>query len=304
MKILICDAFDASLPEKLRQFGEVTDDKNQLPSATIALVRSKTKCTKEWIDQARNLRLIIRGGVGLDNVEREYAKSKGITVKNTPEASSIAVAEMAIALMITLASRIVPGHQGMVANKWLKKQCKRTELYQKTLGLIGCGRIGRETAKRAKAFGMKVIGYDAYCQRDTDLIEFKESTDDLFAEADYISLHVDLNDSTRGMINKDSIAKMKNGVIIINTARGKCVVEEDVAAALNNGKLGGYGNDVWYSDPPESSPLIGAPNTVLTPHTGASTKENLLRIGDIILREVAEASKAYNMETQAISPRE
>ena len=291
MKILISDAFDPALPERLAEFGEVFDDKSRVAEADVVLVRSKTKCTKEYIDGAPNLKLIIRGGVGIDNIDTAYAKEKGIEVRNTPAASSIAVAELAMALMISLPNHVVKAHNGMVKGEWLKKECKRSELYQKTLGLIGLGRIGIETAKRARGFGMKTIAYDVV-KTDQDAAEYVE-LDDLLARADYISLHLPYNDATAGMINKDLIAKMKDGVRIVNTGRGKTVNEQDVADALESGKIAGYGNDVWYSDPPESTPLTDAPNTVLLPHIGASTGENLLRIGDIIVEIITEfAAKA------------
>ena len=281
MKILISDAFDPGLPDKLKRFGEVTDDKSQLADCEVVLVRSKTKCTQEYIDSAPKLKLIIRGGVGLDNIDRPYAAEKGIKVFNTAAASSIAVAELAFALMIALPNHIVKGHESMVKGEWIKKQLKRTELYQKTLGIFGCGRIGSEIAKRARAFGMKVVGYDPFLNTH-DTIEIINDLDVMLPKCDYISLNTPLTDETAGMIDKEVIAKMKGGVYIVNTGRGKVVVEEDVAAALESGKIAGYGNDVWYSDPPESTPLAKAPNTTLTPHIGASTKENLLRIGDII----------------------
>jgi len=281
VKILISDAFDPGLPNKLAKYGAVTDDKSMLADTEIVLVRSKTKCTKEYIDSAPNLKLIIRGGVGLDNIDQDYAKSKGIKVFNTAAASSIAVAELAFALMLAMPNHIVKGHESMKKGEWIKKQLKRTELYGKTLGVLGCGRIGTEIAKRAKAFGMKVFGCDPFIESH-EIAEMHKNIDEMLPLCDYISLNTPLTDDTRGMINKDLIAKMKDGVFIVNTGRGKVVVEEDVAEALKSGKIAGYGNDVWYSDPPENSPLADAPNTVLTPHIGASTKENLLRIGDII----------------------
>ena len=169
----------------------------------------------------------------------------------------------------------------MKKGEWIKKQLKRTELYKKTLAVFGCGRIGTEVALRARAFGMKVIGFDPFVDSH-EIIEMNKDMDAVLAEADYISLNMPLTDDTKGMFNKDAIAKMKDGVYIVNTGRGKVVVEEDIAMALEAGKIAGYGNDVWFSDPPENSPLINAPNTTLLPHIGASTKENLLRIGDII----------------------
>lgn len=289
MKILISDAFDASLPGRLEKFGEAFTDKDRLSEADVVLVRSKTKCTKEYIDSAPNLKLIIRGGVGIDNIDSAYAKEKGIEVRNTPAASSPAVAELVMALMLAVPNKVVYGHEGMVNGEWRKKQIKRTELLGKTLGLIGIGRIATEVAKRAAAFGMKVIAYDKYVN-ESAVAEMK-SLDAVLAEADYISLHTPLTEETAKMINKETIAKMKDGAILINTGRGKCVVEEDVVAALESGKLAGCGNDVWYSDPPENSPLTKAPNVVLLPHIGASSKENLLRIGDIVCEIIEEFSK-------------
>jgi phosphoglycerate dehydrogenase-like enzyme len=290
MKILISDAFDASLPSRLEKFGEVFTDKDRLSEADVVLVRSKTKPNKAYIDSAPNLKLIIRGGVGIDNIDTAYAKEKGIEVRNTPAASSPAVAELAMALMLAVPNKVVFGHEGMVQGDWRKKQIKRSELLGKTLGLVGIGRIATEVAKRAVAFGMKVIAYDKYVEK-SDVAEMKSSLDALLAESDYISLHTPFTEETAKMINSDTIAKMKDGAIIINTGRGKCVVEEDVVAALESGKLAGYGNDVWYSDPPENSPLTKAPNVVLLPHIGASSKENLLRIGDIVVEIIEEFSK-------------
>ena len=289
MKILIADTFDPSLPGRLKKFGQVTDDPSQLSDADVVLIRSKTKCTKEYIDKAPNLKLIIRGGVGLDNIDADYAKKKGITVNNTPAASSVAVAELAFAMMLAVPNRLVEAHNSMVEGKWAKKEIKRTELMDKTLGLIGTGRIGLEVAKRAQSFGMHVIGYDKFVTK-SDIVKLK-SLNAVLAEADYLSLHVPLTDETKGMINRITIAKMKNGIVIINTGRGKCIVEEDVAEALKNGKIKAYATDVWYSDPPPPDcPLLKAPNVLMAPHIGASTTENLLRIGDTIV-EILENFK-------------
>ncbi len=281
MLILISDAFDPGLPDKLAKFGEVTDDKARIPDAEVILIRSKTKVTKEYIDGAPNLKLVIRGGVGLDNVDLVYAREKGIMVFNTAAASSIAVAELAMALMLAMPCNIIPGHNSMKEGKWEKKQLKRNELYGKTLGVLGIGRIGTEIAKRAQAFGMNIIAYDPFVEKHS-IAEMKGSLDEALAVSDYISINMPQTEETIGMICKDTIAKCKDGVYMVNTGRGKCTNEGDVAEALKSGKIAGYGNDVWYSDPPENSPLIDAPNVVMTPHIGASTRENLLRIGDII----------------------
>ena len=288
MKILIADAFDATLPERLKKYGEVTSDPSALASADVVLVRSKTKCTKEYIDQAPNLKLIIRGGVGTDNIDKEAAKAKNVQVKNTPKASSPAVAELAFALMLAIPNKLIEAHNSTKEGKFLKNEIKRTELLGKTLGLIGVGRIGTEMAKRAQAFGMKVIGTDKVVTQ-SEFVEMKP-LDEVLAKSDYLSLHTPLTDETKGIINKTSISKMKDGVAVVNTGRGKCIVEEDMVEALKSGKVKAYATDVWYSDPPDPAcPLLTAPNVIMAPHLGASTKENLLRIGD----EVVELLEAF-----------
>ncbi|MBD3333070.1 hydroxyacid dehydrogenase [candidate division GN15 bacterium] len=283
MLILISDAFDESLPNVLSKYGEVTDDKGRLNEAEIVLVRSKTKCTKEYIDGAPKLKMIIRGGVGLDNVDQEYAAQKGIIVRNTADASTTAVAEHAFALMITLPNHITRSDQSMRQGQWLKKELKRTELNGKTLGILGLGRIGLALAVRARGFQMRVLGWHPDVNF-TDFAEIRSSMDEVLAESDYISLHMPLLESTKGIINKETLSKCKDGAFIINTARGKLVVEEAMVEALRSGKIGGYATDVYYSDPPGQTPLFNAPNTVFTPHIGASTKENMLRIGVVIDR--------------------
>jgi D-3-phosphoglycerate dehydrogenase len=287
MLILISDAFDASLPKRLQELGEVTEDKGRLPEAEVVLIRSKTKCTKEYLDGAPKLKLIIRGGVGLDNVDAAHAKSKGIQVTNTPEASSVAVAELAMALMLAAPNRLVEGHTSMTEGKWLKSELKRTELFQKTLGLLGIGRIGTEVAKRARAFEMKVIAYDPYV-KSCPVAELK-SLDEVLAGSDYLSLHMPLTDETKNLVRAETISKMRKGVIIINTGRGKCVDEAALARALEEGQVGWYATDVWFSDPPPpESPLLRAPRVIKMPHVGASTKENLLRIGDIVVQKIRD----------------
>ena len=170
----------------------------------------------------------------------------------------------------------------MVEGKWLKKELKRTELYGKKLGILGCGRIGQLVAQRAIAFGMTVYGCDQIAIH-SEFIAKQKSLYEMITECDYLSLHLPLTDGTRSIIRKHVIDKMKDGVYIINTARGALVVEEDIVEALKSGKVAGYAADVFENEPPEGSPLLTAPNVLLTPHIGASTKENLLRIGDAIV---------------------
>jgi D-3-phosphoglycerate dehydrogenase len=257
----------------------------RLAEANVLLIRSKTKATKEFLEGAPNLKLIIRGGVGLDNVDREACKARGIEVMNTPKASSIAVAELAMALMIAVPNRLVEGHNSMVEGKWLKNELKRTELYGKTLGLLGIGRIGAEVAKRARGFEMKVIAFDPYV-KSSPVAELR-SFDEVLAGSDYLSLHMPLTDETRNMVRADTIAKMKKGVVIINSGRGKCVDEPALVKALQDGQVGFYATDVWTSDPPPADcPLLKAPRVLMMPHVGASSKENLLRIGDIVVEKL------------------
>ncbi len=276
MVILLADAFLSDLPKRLEVFGHVTQDQGRIAEAEIVIVRSKTKVGKEMIDKAPLLKFIIRGGVGVDTIDVPYAESKGIVVVNTPEASSVAVAELAFAMMAAMPANIVAADVSMKQGKWLKKELERTELMGKTLGLVGIGRIARELAVRAKAFGMHVVAYDKYVEK-SDAAEMM-SLDQVYSKADYISLHTPLTDETRGMIKK--------GVRIINSCRGQVIVEADVAAALTSGQLAGYATDVYDKEPPEGCPLVTAPNSLLTPHIGASTAENLVRLGDSIVDRV------------------
>jgi D-3-phosphoglycerate dehydrogenase len=282
MKILIADAFDASLPKRLEQFGQVYTDVAELAQAQILLIRSKTKVTKEMIDKAPNLKLVIRGGVGLDNVDQPACKARGVEVMNTAAASSVSVAEMAMAFMVAIPARLIEAHMAMKEGKFPKNELKRTELFKKTLGLIGAGAIATEVAKRAQGFGMKVIAYDPFLT--THAVAELKTLEEVLAQSDVITIHTPLTDQTRGMFNKDAFAKMKDGVMIINTARGKVIAEADLAEALKSGKVRAYGTDVWFSDPPPADcPLLTAPNVFMAPHIGGSSKENLLRIGDTVV---------------------
>lgn len=283
MLVLISDPFGPDLPQRLERFGTVTDDKSRLPEANVVLIRSKTQCRKDYIDSAPNLELIIRGGVGMDNIDIPYAESKGIRCLNTADASSIAVAELVFALMLALPNQITRADASMHDGKWLKKELKRTELYGKTLGILGLGRIGLALAVRARAFGMQVLGWHPDVHF-TEWAEICPTMEEVLRRAHYVSLHMPLLEQTRGLINRESLKLMKDGAYLINTARGQIAVEEDVVEALKSGKLGGYATDVWSSDPPQNTPLLEAPNTILTPHIGASTRENMERIGEIVER--------------------
>ena len=292
MLILISDAFDRSLPDKLSVFGEVTDDTTRLPEADVILVRSKTKCTKEYIDQAKKCRLIIRGGVGMDNIDRAYCEAKGIIAVNTPRSSAIAVAEMAFAFMLSTASRICFYDRTMKEGEWAKKT-KRSELCGKTLTLLGYGNIPRQLAVRAKAFGMNVQAYDPYV-KEAENATLIADLGEAVREADYISMHLPYTPDTDKLLDAALIAKMEKCPVIINTGRGKTVDEQAVADALNSGKIAWFCTDVYSTEPPVKgeNPLLDCSNVTLSPHVGANSTENLLRIGqevyDTIVRLVEE----------------
>lgn len=289
MLILISDAFDKSLPEKLKAFGEVTDDKTRLKDADVVLIRSKTKATKEYIDQAPNLKLIIRGGVGMDNIDKAYCSEKGIIAVNTPKSSAVAVAELAFALMISVPNHIPYYDNTMKAGEW-NKSTKRTELYGKTLCLLGIGNIARQVAMRAAAFGMKVVSYDKYVEK-SDVAEMM-SLEDAVRNADYISMHLPYTPETDKMVNAELISKMEKKPVLINTGRGKCVDEAAVAKALEDGSLSWFCTDVYSSEPPaEDNPILKAKNVTLTPHVGANSVENLLRIGDEVVETIEKCIK-------------
>ncbi len=289
MLILISDAFDKSLPEKLRVFGEVTDDKTRLKDADVVLIRSKTKATKEYIDQAPNLKLIIRGGVGMDNIDKAYCTEKGIIAVNTPKSSAVAVAELAFALMISVPNHIPYYDNTMKAGEW-NKSTKRTELYGKTLCLLGIGNIARQVAMRAAAFGMKVVSYDKYVEK-SDVAEMM-GLEDAVRNADYISMHLPYTPETDKMVNAELISKMEKKPVLINTGRGKCIDEAAVAKALEDGSLSWFCTDVYSSEPPaEDNPILKAKNVTLTPHVGANSVENLLRIGDEVVETIEKCIK-------------
>jgi phosphoglycerate dehydrogenase-like enzyme len=285
--ILISDAFDSSLEGKLKQFGEVTTDKGRLSEADVILVRSKTRCDKEYIDSAKKLKLIIRGGVGVDNIDVHYAETKNVVVRNTPKSSAIAVAELTMALMLSVPTNLIEIHNGMREGKWLKGM-KRTELYGKTLALLGAGNIAKEVAKRASAFGMNIVAYDKYVTNSND-VKLVSTVEEAVESADYISMHLPLTDETYAMICDSFIHKCQNRPVIINTGRGLCIDAQDMVKALDEGTISWYATDVYPSDPPaDSYPLLQHPKVTLTPHVGASSEENLLRIGDEVISIIEE----------------
>jgi len=248
------------------------------------LIRSEVKVTADVIKDADKLRFIGRAGSGVDNVDIAVAAKRGIVVANVPGGNTISAVEHTIGLMLSLARSIPEAYKSLKDKKWNRKNFVGTELFGKTLGLIGLGRIGIEVAKRMLAFGMKVIAYDPFVNPDiarTNGIEIK-SIDEVYKEADYISIHSPLNDSTRGMINTAAIEKMKKGVRIVNCARGPIINEKDLCCAIKSGKVKGVALDVFKKEPPEDWTIIEMDNVIVTPHLAASTKEAQIRIAQEI----------------------
>ncbi len=247
-----------------------------IADADALIIRSATKVDKEILAAAPNLKLIARAGVGVDNVDVNEATGRGVVVMNTPEGNTIATAEHAFGLMLALARHIPEAEISMRGGKWDRKSFMGIELRGKTLGIVGFGRIGRAIAKRALAFEMTVIAHDPYVPVDVaaDLGVEMVSLDTLWSRADFITLHSVITDETRDMINRNSIARMKKGVRIINAARGALIQEFDLAEAIRSGQVAGAALDVYAQEPPEpTNPLIGLPGVVHTPHLAASTED-------------------------------
>ena len=298
MKLLICDPTDEKAIAAMREAGievEVRDDISPEELETVIgdydaiVVRSRTKVRAPLIDKATNLKLIIRGGGGLDNIDVEYARSKGIEVRNTPTASSNSVAELTIGYLFALARRIPQVTASMKAGKWEKKAfSKGIELAGKTLGLIGYGRIGRLVAEKALALGMSVLAYDPYVTEAQEGVELVD-LDTVLARSDFISLHVPLMPETRHLVDAAAFAKMKDGVYIVNCSRGGTVDEAALYDAIVGGKVAGAALDVYEDEKEERGKRLMALDQVIgSPHIGAGTKEAKARVGEEVARIAIE----------------
>lgn len=301
MKIIVAEKISSSAVAQLQEPGwtvltaDQLDGKlaEHLESADALIVRSAVQADAKLLAHANKLRVIGRAGVGVDNIDLEAATHKGIAVMNTPGANAVAVAEQTIGMMLAMARHLCRADALMHAGKWEKKSLQGTELRGKTLGVVGLGRIGMEVARRARAFGMELIGHDPFVsvsvakEQGIRLAEL----DEVYAAADYITLHVGLTPQTNGMINQTSIAKMKKGVRLVNCARGELVNEADLAAALKDGRVGAAAIDVFVEEPPKNSPLLALDNVILTPHIGGSTHEAQEAVGVQIARQVKEYLK-------------
>ena len=255
------------------------------------VVRSATKVTAELIGRADNLKVIGRAGVGIDNVDVEAATRRGIVVANAPESTVISAAEHTIGLLVALTRNIPQAHAALKQGRWERKAYGGVELADKTLGVLGFGRIGQQVARRAAGLGMRVVAYDPFVSPDRfrELgVERVESEREVYAAADFLTLHLPLTDETRGSINAKAFGRMRTGVRIVNAARGALVDEDDLLDALKSGKVGGAALDV-FSTEPYTGPLLELDNVVATPHLAASTEEAQDRAGVIIAEQVAAA---------------
>ena len=287
-KILVADALSPDALDELKSIPEfdvtlktgMDEDElvKTIPDFHVAVVRGATKVTGKAIDAASNLELIVRAGIGLDNIDLEAAKTKGIQVANTPAATSISVAEHTFGLMLAAVRNHGKANLSMKEHKWEKKLFSGTELYGKTLGVMGFGRIGQEVAKRALAFGMNVIAFDII-EVKTELNVTQVSWEELLSQSDIITLHLPLTDKTRHMISDKEFAMMKDGVILINASRGGTVDEKALKNALDSDKVRAAALDVFEKEPPDEFSLVDHPNVIATPHIGAAAKEGQKRAG-------------------------
>ncbi|HHL2032353.1 TPA: D-2-hydroxyacid dehydrogenase [Clostridium perfringens] len=296
LRILLNDGLDKKAISNLELLGfdvdtnhyDIEDLKEKIKKVDCIVIRSATKIRRELIDEAikgGNLKLIIRGGVGLDNIDIQYAEQNGIKVRNTPNASSSSVAEIILAHMFSLARFLNQSNITMKAGLWKKKDYVGVELQGKTLGIIGMGRIGSELAKKCTALGMKIIYFDLMDIKNIDNNYRKVEFDELLRESDFISINIS---GTKSIIGSEELKKVKKGVFIINTSRGKALDEEAIITSLNDGTLGGVGLDVFLEEPSKNLELINHPKVSLTPHIGASTKEAQMKIGEEVIEIIKE----------------
>ena len=299
MKVLANDGLEISAINKIKKNGIYIEtnhlDKEELieniKNYDVLVVRSNTKVTSDVLEAGAkgNLKLVIRAGVGIDNIDLDYAKKVGIKVSNTPDASSDSVAELALGHMFSVARYIAVANYTMRNGQWNKKQYKGSEIAGKILGIIGMGRIGKALAGKAEALGMKIIYADVLGKQDNLAYEFMD-LDNLLKVSDYVSLHVPYDKDKGALISSREISMMKEGAVIINCARGKGVDEEALLEGLNSGKLAGAGIDVFEQEPSKNTELINHERVSVTPHIGASTKEAQERIG----KEVAAIVINFN----------
>jgi len=300
MKVLVCDPVHEDGIKILKDAGFKVDVdsnisyeelKGKVRDYNVLIVRSRTKVTRKIIEAGENLRVVGRAGAGIDNIDVEAAKEKGIIVLNTPEAPAIAVAELTMGLLLSLARQIPRADRSMKEGKWAKKEFKGWQLNGKTFGIVGLGHIGEKVARLAKAFGMKILITKRTPPSPEILKELEAEfvpLDELLRRSDIISLHVPLTPQTRHMIGEREIQLMKNGAFIINTSRGAVIDEKALFNALKSGKLGGAALDVYEIEPPRDYSLMRLPNIVCTPHIGAQTVEAQRAAATLLAQKIVD----------------
>ncbi len=307
--ILITDGLDASALAVLHtcsvddRTGISADELLQIVGNYDALiVRGRTKVNAAVLDVANRLKVVGRAGVGVDNIDLVAAKAHGVTVVNAPVSTTLAVAELTFGLLLALARELPRADSAMKQGQWLKKELEGVELNGKTLGILGMGRIGAEVARRARAFGMDVLGYDPLLTPDDIRGRVAEPVDrdELLARSDFISLHLPLMPETRGMLDADQFAKMKDGVRLVCAARGGIIDEVALLAALESGKVAGAALDVFASEPPGATDLVKHPRLIATPHVGAQTVEAQSRAAEDIAHEVLHALNGEKLRWRVV----
>lgn len=302
MKILVSDSIEKVLTDVLTQEGFEVDNRPGISPEDLKailgeydalVVRSATQVTADVIGSATTLKVIGRAGTGVDNIDTEAATRKGILVMNTPGGNTISAAEHTVSMLLAMARNIPQAHISLAQGKWEKKRFIGTEVFDKTIGIVGLGKIGREVAARCQGLGMKVVGYDPVLAPDVAMKLGIEpvSLDELFRRSDFISFHTPLTAETKGLLNDSTIARCKRGVRILNCARGGIVDEQALLRGLESGHVSGAALDVFENEPPSGNPLLRHEHVIATPHLGASTEEAQEKVALQIAQQVADALK-------------
>lgn len=296
--ILFADGFDSQIYKEVVESGDFdVHDKNKVTREELLslgeringlVIRSATTVDQDLINHCPNLKYVIRAGEGTDNIDKKYCQDRGVKVSNTPGANSNSAAEHAVALMFTLLRKTAFAHKSMMAAKWEKNLFSGNELWQKKVGFVGFGRIGKIVAKRISGFEPKISFYDPFIEESLEPNWRKASIEDIFKESDIISVHTPLMDATRNLIDKKLLSMMKKDAVLINAARGGIINENDLYDTLKSGSIRGAALDVFATEPLTDSPLRELENIVLTPHLGASTDEAQVRVGIMAAQQLRE----------------
>jgi D-3-phosphoglycerate dehydrogenase len=307
VRVLVAEDIGATGVALLREHFEVDEGAHldRIGAYDAILIRSATKLTADVLERATRLKAIGRAGVGVDNVDVAAATKRGIVVANAPQSNVVTAAEHTMALLLALARNVPQAHASLIAGRWERSRFSGVELMDKVLGILGFGRIGQLVAQRAQAFGMRVIAFDPFvaAERYRDLgVEQAAASDEVYAVADFLTLHLPKTPETEGWLDAEALAKCKDGVRVLNVARGPLVVDADLEAALDSGKVAGAALDVFRSEPITEHPLFGRPNVIVTPHLGASTAEATDRAGLQAAEQVLAALTGGSVTTAVNVP--